>query len=142
MAVARESLKRLAYTNVGEIVFTRRDKNRMPTVRRMLLTLDPLLLNSAMGKAVLRFRKPTKPPAYNAASKNLLFVWDIIMADWRAVPCESTRIVADGVIPTRSQKNITHTGENRKAQQDFWEYFNNSIAKWTPQKKAQYMDHP
>jgi len=140
MALSRDALKRLALTNVVEIIFTRRDKDRRPRTRRMLMTLDPLLLNSALGKKVLRFRAPRFQASYNAASKNLLIVWDIIMQDWRSVPLEGTRIIPTGVIPTRSQKNINNTLENKKAQQTFWEYFNGTILKWTPAQKSVFMD--
>lgn len=136
--LSRDGLKRLAVTNVVEIRFIRRDANRKPRQRRMLLTLDPLLLNSALGRKILNFRKPNFPAAYNAASKNLLFVWDIIMQDWRAVPVESAIVVK--VIPTRSQKNINNTVQNKKAQMDWWEYFNATIAKWTPAQKSAFMD--
>lgn len=138
--LTRENLKVLALKNVVEITFTRRDKNRRPVVRRMIMTLDPLLLNSANGKKVLRFRKPNFPPAYNAASKNLLFVWDIIMEDWRAVPIESCKV--HKVIPTRSQKNIANVTENKKAQDEFWEFFRNTIYRMSPREKSAFMDKP
>lgn len=137
-ALSRDGLRRLAVTNAVEIQFVRRDKLRRPRMRRMWMTLDPLLLNSALGKKILHFRKPQFAPAYNAASKNLLFVWDIIMQDWRAVPIESVRVVKS--IPTRSQKNLNNVGENKKAQQEFWEYFNAEIINMTPQEKSAFMD--
>jgi len=138
--ISRDGLKSSAFKNVLEIVFVRRDKNRRPTVRRMLMTLDPLLLNSELGKKILRFRKPRNAPAYNAASKNLLVVWDIIMQDWRSVPLESIRIAR--TIPTRSQKNLNNVLENKKAQHDFWEYFNGTVLKWTPAQKSAFIDRP
>ena len=104
----------------------------------MLMTLDPLLLNSYAGKKILNFRKPNFPPAYNAASKNLLFVWDIVMQDWRAVPVESSTIVR--AIPTRSPKNPNNTIQTRKAQADWWEFFNSTILKMTPGQKSAFMD--
>lgn len=142
MAVSRDALRRLALTNVVEIVFTRRDKYRRPQVRRMLLTLDPLLLNSVLGKKILGFRKPKTSPAYNAASKNLLIVWDLIMRDWRSIPLETTRIIESSVIPTRSQKNINNDLANKKAQQAFWEYYNQTILKWTDGQRQSFMDRP
>ena len=136
--LSRDGLKRLAITNVVEIRFVRRDKARNPRQRRMLMTLDPLLLNSALGKKILKFRKPNFPPSYNAASKNLLFAWDIVMQDWRAVPVESSIIIR--AIPTRSQKNMNNTILNKKAQTEWWEYFNTTIAKWTPAEKSAFLD--
>ena len=136
--LSREGLWKVAKVNVLEIRFVRRDKNRKPRQRRMLMTLDPLLLNSHAGKKILNFRKPNFPPAYDAASKNLLFVWDIVMQDWRAVPVESTVIVR--AIPTRSPKNPNNDIQTRKAQADWWEFFNSTILKMTPGQKSAFMD--
>lgn len=124
--LSREGLKRLALTHAIELIFIRRDKYRMPKTRRMFMTLDPLLLNSALGKKLLHFKKPIYPRAYDPTSKNLLFVWDIIMQDWRAIPIESANII-EPPIPTRPQKL-------------FWEYYNNVLVKMTSTQKSSFMD--
>ena len=136
----RQNLYQVALTHVVEGRFERRDKNRIPRLRRMLFTLDVMLLNSYLGKNVLHFRKPTHPPAYDAKSKNLLFVWDIIMQDWRAVPCDAMTIVR--VIPTRKPKGIVvEPGkEIVKAQEMFWKYFNTEVLHWDAAKKRSFMD--
>jgi hypothetical protein len=121
----RNNLKKIAISHVVELKFKRRDKKRLPKTRRMFCTLDPLLLNSVWGKRILNFRKPRNAPAYNAASKNLLFVWDIIMQDWRAVPMESCVLIQ--AVSTRPQKK-------------FWEFFDKAIKNMTPQQKALFMD--
>lgn len=140
--LSRDGLKRLALTHAVEIRFVRRTKGRLPRMRRMWMTLDPLLLNSAAGKKILNFRRPRFSPAYNAASKNLLVVWDIIMQDWRAVPVDAVDVIQGGrTIPTRSVKNPTNTKNNKRAQDEFWFYFQTSIAKMTPQEKSSFMDN-
>lgn len=139
--LSRDGLKRLALTHAVEIVFVRRDKQRLPRRRRMWMTLDPLLLNSAAGKKILNFRPPKFSPAYNAAAKNLLVVWDIIMQDWRAVPVDAVQVVPGGkTIPTRAVKTPNNLMANKKAQADFWEYFNTVIVKMTPAEKSAFMD--
>jgi hypothetical protein len=125
MKLSRDGLKRLALTNVVEIKFVRRDKTRLPKTRRMFMTLDVMLLNSTLGKKVLRFKKPVNMPSYNAATKNLLFVWDIIMQGWRAVPIESTVVIH---------------AESTRPQKNFWDFFNKTLKNMTPSQKASFMD--
>ena len=127
MRLSREGLKYLLLTHLVELRFTRRVPAKFggkPT-RRMLCTLDPLLLNSVLGKKILGFKKPTQLPAYNPATKNLLFVWDLFRQDWRAVSMESCDIVT--AVTTRPQKT-------------FWEYFNTVLIKMTPAQKAGFMN--
>lgn len=125
MGLSRDGLKRMALGHVVEAKFTRRDKNRMPKTRRIFFTLDVMLLNSVQGRKILNFRKPTKQAAYNAASKNLLVVWDIIMQDWRSVPLETLIVIH--AVATRPQEK-------------FWEFFNKAIKGMTPAQKATFMD--
>lgn len=127
MRLSRQGLKYLLLTHLVELRFTRRTQPKMggrPT-RRMLCTLDPLLLNSALGKKILGFNKPMSAPAYNAASKNLLVVWDLFRQDWRAISMESCDIVT--AVTTRPQTK-------------FWDYFNSVIAKMSKQSRAEFFD--
>ncbi len=125
MALSLIGLQKLCNQNVVELRFTRRNKARLPRKRRMLCTLDSKLLNSDLGKQILNFRPPRYAPPYNAASKGLLTVWDIIMQDYRNIPADSVDVVT--AIPTKNQK-------------DFWEYFNKVIAKMSAAQKAAFMD--
>jgi hypothetical protein len=137
----RNGLKSLLLTHAAEIKFIRRTEGRLPRTRRMWCTLDPLVLNSAAGKKILNFRKPRFAPAYNAASKNLLVVWDIIMQDWRAVPVDAVYVVEGGkTIPTRFIKNLNDKEGNKRAQDEFWYYYQTAIRKMTPGEKSSFMD--
>lgn len=127
-SVTVAGLKRLCLTNVIELKFRRRiypGKNGGVRTRRMLCTLDPLLLNGALGKKVLNFKKPTQLPPYNAAAKNLVIVWDIFRQNWRSVPVESVDVVS--MISTRPQKT-------------FWEYFTKVLSKMTATQKQEFFD--
>lgn len=127
MAWNVRSLKQLCLENVVELRFTRRTKARLPRKRRMLCTLDGELLNSANGKKFLNFRPPRYAPIYNAESKGLLTVWDIIMQEYRNIPAAS--VVVAVAISTKD------TGQKK-----FWEYFNKVIAKMSAVQKAAFMD--
>ena len=93
--------------------------------RRMLCTLDPVILDSELGLKILNFKKPFTGPAYNAAAKNLLTVWDIIMQDWRNIPVENSNVIA--TVPT-------------KPPEKFWEYFDKVISKMTAKQKANFIN--
>lgn len=125
MALSIGGLKRLCSSNAVELKFVRRNKLRIPSTRRMLCTLDASLLNSTLGKEVLNFKPPRFSPPYNAASKGLLVVWDIIMQDWRAIPVDSCEVV---------------TAVSTKPVKTFWEYFDKVLSKMTPSQKKTFMD--
>jgi hypothetical protein len=125
MALSVTGLKQLCLQNVVELKFVRRNKLRYPPTRRMLCTLDGKLLNSDQGKKILNFRPARYSPIYNAASKGLLTVWDIIMQDYRNIPAAAVEVIV--AIPTKNQK-------------DFWEYFNKVIGKMSVGQKASFMD--
>ena len=140
--MTRDGLKRFLTLYAAEIRFERRTKGRLPRMRRMWATLDPLLLNSVGGKKILHFRKPRFSPAYNAASKNLLVVWDLIMCGWRAVPVDAVDVIKGGrTIPTRFIKNLNNKVDNKRAQDEFWYYFQTAVAKMTPGEKSSFMDN-
>lgn len=125
MKLSLDSLFNELQTNVLELKFVRRTKNSgKPPERRMLATLDSLLLNSDEGKRILNFKPPTQNPAYNTVSRGLLTVWDILFQDWRNIPVTSVNVVAK--VPTRPAN-------------EFWKYFNETILKMSPARKADFM---
>ena len=94
MAISVEGLYSLCSSNVVELRFVRRNKRVSPNTRRMLCTNDEYLFRSVFGKEVLNYRKPTQRAPYNAKSKGLCTLWDILMQDWRNVPTESVEVVS------------------------------------------------
>jgi hypothetical protein len=90
----------------------------------MLCTRDMRILNSELGKLSFNFNLPSKAPPYNAFSKNLLTVFDIIFQDWRNIPVENTMVIM--AIPTNPQKA-------------FWEYFDNVLRKMTKNQKQNFI---
>jgi hypothetical protein len=125
MAVSLQGLAKLCSTNVVELKFSRRNKMRIPPNRRMLCTLDSILLNSDVGKNILNFRKPTNPPRYNATAKGLLTVWDIMMQNYRNIPVESIDIIS--ATPTRPLAS-------------FLKFFNQKLSKMTTMEKLAFME--
>jgi hypothetical protein len=125
MSLSIGGLKKLCLSNAVELKFVRRNKLRIPPSRRMLCTLDSALLNSTLGKEILNFKVPRFSSPYNAASKGLLIVWDIIMQDWRAIPVDSCEVVS--AVSTKPA-NI------------FWEYFNRVLGKMTVSQKKSFQD--
>ena len=126
MKLSLGGLKTLLESNVVEIKFVRRIRltNKPPT-RRMLATLDRGVLDSKLGREVLNFKQPTQSPAYDAASRGLLTVWDIFLQDWRMIPVSNCEVVS--VVPS-------------KPPEKFWEYFNKTIANMTSVQKAAFID--
>lgn len=123
MKLSIGGLKQLCQTNVVELKFVRRTKVTPPT-RRMLATLDPMILDSELGRKILNFKPPTKNAAYDAASRGLLTVWDLIFQDWRNIPVEGCEVVS--TVPSRPPEK-------------FWEYFNKVLGKMTAQQKAAFI---
>ena len=127
MRVSRSALSLLLMNHVAEIRFTRRNEklgyNRQ---RRMLCTNDRLLLMSSVGQRVLNYTAPTGRLPYNAASKNLLIVWDIFYQNYRAVNCNDCDLVA--VIKSTPAD-------------DFWKYFQEKISSMSGNNKAQFMNN-
>jgi len=123
MKTTLPNLKNLLSQNVCEIVFARRrPKPDKPPMRRMLCTLDDNILNSTNGRLSLNYRPPGGAMPYNPETKNLLLVWDIFMQDWRMVNMDACDLV------------------NTIPENEFWNYFNNTLLKMSPQQKMTYMD--
>lgn len=122
MRVSLTSLKNTLQGNVCEIIFEkRRPKPGDSSRRRMLCTLDESLLNSVNGRTTLNYKPPSSPPKYNAESRNLLPVWDILMQSWRMVSMENCQIV------------------ETISEDDFWQYFNEKIYPMSADEKRGYM---
>ena len=123
MKTTLTALKDLLGKNVCEIVFVRRrPRQNRPAFRRMLCTLDTELLNSTNGRISLNFRPSSNVLPYNAEAKNLLPVWDIFMQDWRMVNMDECNLI------------------NTIKQEDFWNYFNNTLITMSQQQKIGFMD--
>jgi len=123
MKTTLPNLKNLLSQNVCEIVFARRrPKPDKPPVRRMLCTLDDNILNSTNERLSLNYKPPGGAMPYNPETKNLLLVWDIFMQDWRMVNMDACDLV------------------NTIPENEFWNYFNNTLLKMSPQQKMTYMD--
>jgi hypothetical protein len=125
MAVGLQNLFNICSSNIVELKFVRRNKMRIPSTRRMLCTLDSILLNSEAGKNLLNFRPPTNPPRYNARARGLLTVWDIIMQDYRNIPVDAIEIVT--AIPTRPMAS-------------FLKFFNQRLSKMSSMEKLAFME--
>lgn len=123
MKLSIGGLKQLCQTNIVELKFVRRTRVAPPT-RRMLATLDPMILDSELGRKILNFKPPVKTPPYNAASRGLLTVWDLLFQDWRNIPVDACEVVS--TVPSRPPEK-------------FWEYFDKVIRKMTVQQKAAFM---
>ena len=130
--LSRDGLKALLQLHVVEIVIIRRNEKHGvmgsdPFIRRMLCTLDKNLLQSLAGRLTFNYQMATHPPAYNPVQKNVVFAWDLLWQDWRAVAVEGTIVVA---------AHPTHTNED---QLKFWTFFNAYLAKMSPMQKMQFM---
>lgn len=125
MKVSLTDLKKICTKNVVELKFIRRNKLRYSPTRRMLCTLDTILLNSDFGKKTLNFKPPRYAPPYDAEARGLLTVWDIIMQDWRNVPVDACDLVV--AVPTQPQN-------------EFLKFFDKKVAKMSSVQKKGFMD--
>jgi len=129
MKLSTDGLRALLATHVVELkARRRRPKNGRPSTRRFLATNNGDLLNSPAGRIAFNFAPPTRPPKYNAASKNLVVAWDIMMSEYRAINADEYSVLA--VMPLQSEQNII----------DFWLYFNNYLQDMAPQQKLTFND--
>ena len=119
-------LQKICNTHVVEINFTRRNlKSGSPPKRRILCTRSGILLNSTLGKEILNFKKPTQPHPYNAASKGLVTVWDIIMQDWRNIPAAACNVIMAVAV---------------EPQEKFWKWFDMKIKPMTTLAKESFIN--
>ena len=77
------------------LIRRRHPKKGWDEYRRMLCTKfpSPILLQPDISKA-LNYTRPTNPQPYNPVPKNLVFVWDIIKQEHRAVNCNQCFVEA------------------------------------------------
>ena len=127
MRVSQAQLLALLESNVLELRFYRRHpKQGWADTRRMLVTNDRMILDTAPGKLALHFKPPTHAPAYNWRMKNLACGWDLFWQQYRMIPAESCDVVT--IIPTRPVEK-------------FWEYFNLYLQAMGPNDKIQFMNN-
>lgn len=126
MRVSQGQLLALLENNVLELrFFRRRNKPGWNGARRMLVTNDKQILNSAPGRLALHFNPPTHAPAYNWRGKNLGCAFDLLWQEYRMIPVESCDVIT--IIPT-------------KPPEKFWEYFNIYLQAMSPSDKVQFMN--
>ena len=124
-------IDKLFAQNVVEVVAVRRlpPKLTQGPTRRFLCTNSFPLLNSIIGKTVFHFKAPTHPPPYNARSKNLVTVFDLIMQAYRNINLNQYKIV--GVLPVSSEQEI----------KDFWNNFYGPIlSQYSTNDKTKFMN--
>ena len=129
MSISVGGLANLCSSNLVELRFTRRDKRRRPTTRRMLCTIDFKLLNSPLGKQLLNFKKPFNRPPYNAAQKGLVTVWDCLLHGWRNIDIKSAVI-----IQKESEDSLPIYVNDQKGIEAFAKFYNTKLAKMNTRK--------
>jgi len=124
MRISRSALDSLLKSNVCEVRFVRRRPRAgsSPT-RRILCTKSHSLLTSTNGKVTLNYRSPSNPPQINEAMQNVVTVWDILMQDYRNISMDQCELINQ--IP---------------ANEEFWEYFNESIYPMSGEQKLNFMN--
>jgi hypothetical protein len=124
MRVSRSALDGILKSNVCEVRFVRRiPKPGSSPTRRILCTKSHSLLTSTNGRVTLNYRQPTKPPLINEAAENVVTVWDILMQDYRNISMDQCELIQQ--IP---------------ANEEFWEYFNESIYPMSVEQKINFMN--
>jgi hypothetical protein len=127
MRVSQGQLMALLESNVLELRFFRRHfKPGWNDARRMLVTNDKQILDTAPGRIALHFKTPTHAPAYNWRVKNLVCGFDILWQEHRMIPAESCDIIT--IIPSRPPEK-------------FWNYFNLYLQAMSPSDKIQFMQN-
>lgn len=122
---------------VAEIVFVRRRRAKDPSVtvktRRMICTLNfPLLVANSK---ILNFKKPNSTAPYNAASKGLVTVWDIIMQNWRNIDVKSAVIIAKSDVA-----GLPMYVNSKVDMAKFMDFYDKKIARMTIGDKRKFMD--
>lgn len=75
-------------------------------------------------KVVLNYRFPKTLPKYNPKDKNVIITWDILMQDFRVIPCDSVEVVQ----------------VYKATEEAFGPVFNKLFYPMTPQQKMKWMD--
>lgn len=122
---------------VAEIVFIRRRRAKDPSVtaktRRMICTLNfPLLTANAK---IFNFKKPSTTAPYNAASKGLVTVWDIIMQNWRNIDVKSAVIIQKSDV-----SGLPMYVNSKVDMAKFIDFYDKKIARMSVGEKRKFMD--
>lgn len=117
------SLTSLLRENVLDLRFSRRRPKAGSSTRRMICTMSDRILNSVNGRTVLNYLPPGGAnKTYNPHAKNLALAWDILLQDFRTISVESVQILA------------------QYDEQQFWNYFNESLLPLSPGDKLSLMN--
>jgi hypothetical protein len=130
-------VKKFLQKFVAEIVFVRRRRAKDPSVsvktRRMICTLNfPLLTANAK---IFNFKRPSQTPSYNAESKGLVTVWDIIMQNWRNIDIKSAVIVQKSDV-----SGLPMYVNSKVDMAKFIDFYDKKIARMTVGDKRKFMD--
>jgi hypothetical protein len=122
---------------VAEIVFVRRRRAKDATVtvktRRMICTLNfPLLIANSK---IFRFKTPTQSAPYNAESKGLVTVWDIIMQDWRNIDIKTAKVIQKSDVA-----GLPMYVNSKVDMVKFMNFYDKKIARMTVGDKRKFMD--
>lgn len=123
MRLSANGLKQLLENNVVELKFLR--KNSSTSSRRMLASLNPLILDSSLGRKIFNFKPPRNFPAYDVTQYDLITVFDVFMQDWRNIPYNNVEVIR--VL-------------NCNPPEEFWKYFDEVLSKMTAAQKAAFMN--
>jgi hypothetical protein len=124
MKVSLQTLKTILQSNVAEIkFFRRRPKPGSGPTRRMLCTNSLSLLNSTEGRLALNYKRAVNMPKFDPNQKNLIITWDIFMQNYRCINMLACDLIQ--VIP---------------ANQTFWKYFNERLARLSAPQKIEFMN--
>lgn len=121
--MTQSELEALTYNNVVDVTFMRRRPVKgKSAMRRMLCTKNNDILYSVNGKLTLHYQAPHTFPKYDPNEKNLVIVWDILMQDFRAIPCEGISVL------------------NTYTPDDFWPLFNEKFFTMSASQKLLFME--
>lgn len=122
--------------NVAEVVFVRRRKPKDPSVtsktRRIVCTINQLLLNSPFGLRTLKYKPAHQTPPYNAEKKGLVTVWDCLVHEWRNIDVKSAVIIRK-----ESPDSLPMNVNSEKGIQEFAKFYNAKLARMN---MRQFMD--
>lgn len=127
---SRIEFKKLAMSNVCEIVYVCRRPERRPgrpEVRRMICAVAGInsynpVLTTIEGQRELGFHYPITSRRLDEVKHDITVVWDIIMQDYRNVSMEECYIRQ--IIPNDA----------------FWKYFRDTLSQLTVEQRLQFID--
>ena len=129
MAINRATFEQILRDNVIECKNVRRhEKTGAPLSRRWFITNSPNILNTKFGKGVFNYRPPTNPRPYNPRNYNLIFVWDIFKQDYRAIACESVRMIK--IFPATNPEKV----------EEFWIHVRDQILTMSKAERTRFFN--